>query len=397
MKNLSLIVGLLLLIAIEILHVYFIMPFPGSQKKNTIEIAYWLDRNIYWLRILLLVLIAYPVISTLKHGRNWKRILLAGVLGLYAVVFYEFNFRFLAEKMFYQPKNKLLVQASDNKIDPDKLVIGVSINGQEKAYPIQLIGYHHQVRDTVGNTPVMITYCTVCRTGRVYSPFVGGHPETFRLVGMDHFNAMFEDHGTKSWWYQASGEAVAGPMKGKGLVELPSKQTTLAAWLNQYPNSYILQADTLFEKDYNDLALFDNGTIKSGLEKRDSLSWKNKSWVIGIEHKEYAKAFDWNRLVSQRLIEDSLPGLPILITLGKDSANFNTWNRNINGLTLNFDKEYTNDTLLDVNTRSKWNNAGLCVEGSLKGSRLRPVQSYQEFWHSWRYFHPNTKTDDTHP
>ena len=73
MKTFSLIVGLLLLIALEILRVYFIMPFPGSQKKATINISYWLDRNIFWLRILLLILVAYPVVSTFKRGRNWKR------------------------------------------------------------------------------------------------------------------------------------------------------------------------------------------------------------------------------------------------------------------------------------------------------------------------------------
>jgi hypothetical protein len=44
----------------------------------------------------------------------------------------------------------------------------------------------------------MITYCTVCRTGRVFSPDVDGKPETFRLVGMDHFNAMFEDENQKA-------------------------------------------------------------------------------------------------------------------------------------------------------------------------------------------------------
>jgi hypothetical protein len=40
---------------------------------------------------------------------------------------------------------------------------------KQKPIPIQLIGYHHQVMDTIGNEPVIITYCTVCRTGRVYS------------------------------------------------------------------------------------------------------------------------------------------------------------------------------------------------------------------------------------
>ena len=88
------------------------------------------------------------------------------------------------------------------------------INGEAKAYPIQLIGYHHQVMDTVGNEPVIITYCTVCRTGRVYSSSLNGRHESFRLVGMDHFNAVFEDETTKTWWQQATGEAIAGPLKG---------------------------------------------------------------------------------------------------------------------------------------------------------------------------------------
>ncbi|MFX5562960.1 DUF3179 domain-containing (seleno)protein, partial [Acinetobacter baumannii] len=64
------------------------------------------------------------------------------------------------------------------------------------AYPIQFIGYHHQVVDTVGGEPIIATYCTVCRTGRIFSSTVDGVPEKFRLVGMDHFNAMFEDART---------------------------------------------------------------------------------------------------------------------------------------------------------------------------------------------------------
>lgn len=397
MKSLSLILGLLLLLALEFFRVYFIMPFPGSQKKATIDIAYWLDGNIFWIRILLIILLAYPIVSTFKRSKNWVKILLALGLGFYVFVLYVFNFRFLADKMFYQPRNKQLVSAAENKIALDKLVIGVSINGQQKAYPIQLIGYHHQVRDTIGNTPVMITYCTVCRTGRVYRPFVDGKPETFRLVGMDHFNAMFEDHTTKSWWYQATGNAVAGPLKGKSLEELQSKQTTLGTWLNQYPNSLIMQPDTIFNKDYQDLAQFDKGTIKSSLEKRDSLSWKNKSWVIGVKQGDYSIAYDWNQLVTEKVIQDSLPGLPIIIALNKDTVNFNVWNRTVNRIVLHFDPRESTDTLTDLNTTSKWNNTGVCIEGPLKGQSLQPVQAYQEFWHSWKNFHPNTKAYSAQP
>jgi hypothetical protein len=236
----------------------------------------------------------------------------------------------------------------------------------------------------------MVTYCTVCRTGRVFSPFVNNKPETFRLVGMDHFNAMFEDATTKSWWQQATGVAVAGPLKGASLKELPSQQLTLAAWLQQYPNSKIMQPDTIYQKDYDDLAGFDNGTIKSSLEKRDSASWKFKSWVIGIAKNNTAKAYDWNKLVSVRVIQDSLPGLPVMITLEKDTASFHAFNRNLNGTVLQFEKTNDANVLKERTTQSLWNLQGLCVDGILKGQQLQNVQAYQEFWHSWSTFHPAT-------
>lgn len=176
-KSLLLSIGLIILFMLEILRVYFIMPFPGSQRHDTIGLAYFLDRNIFWLRIIGLILVLLPLLHYLRKGRTWQKITLIFVLLVYAGVFYLFNFQFLAEKMFYQPQIKTFLADSINK---DQLVIGVALQGGAKAYPIEIIGYHHQVRDTVGGQPILITYCTVCRTGRVFSPFVQGKYATFR-------------------------------------------------------------------------------------------------------------------------------------------------------------------------------------------------------------------------
>ncbi len=389
-RTILLITGFLILLATEILRVYFIMPFPGSQKSDTIQIAYFLNNYIWWFRILGLILFLPPMIYIFRNSRLWKKILLAFFVLLYATVFYFFNFKFLADKMFYQPKNKILASVADNKIDSTKLVIGIAINGQAKAYPVEIIGYHHQVTDTVGGEPVMVTYCTVCRTGRVFSPFVNGKFEKFRLVGMDHFNAMFEDAKTKSWWRQATGKAVAGPLKGTALKEITSEQLTLAAWIRKYPNTLILQPDTLFAKQYKGLQGFDDGTIQSGLEKRDSASWKFKSWVVGIEIAGHAKAYDWNELVKQRVINDSFQNLNLVLVLENDNRSFHVWNRQVNDKLLQFSWDVNTLTLKDTATNSIWNMNGECVEGVLKGSRLSVIQAYQEFWHSWESFHPGT-------
>lgn len=388
-KNLIL-PALIFLIVIEILSVYFIMPFPGSQKNETLDFAYWLHNNIWWLRIIGIAVAMFSLIGNRSATRKRRKIfLISGVL-LYAVIFFFVNFRLMADKMFYQPTQILFAGAKENKIAQEKLVLGIYLNGEAKAYPIQLIGYHHQVRDSLAGRPVMVTYCTVCRTGRVYEPLINGEPENFRLVGMDRFNAMFEDATTKSWWQQVSGAAVAGPLKGASLKEIPASQLSLAAWLRQYPNSLILQEDPEFREDYERLVGFDKGQGASSLTARDTGSWKPKSWIIGVSTAQFSKAYDWNELVKKRLIQDTLTSMPLVIVLENDSSSFHVWSSIIDGQRLTFNDSMVGNNLQDLNTGSLWNMDGLCIEGSLAGRKLQRVSASQEFWHSWQTFNPGT-------
>lgn len=384
----QLIIGFLILFISEILKVYFIMPFPGSQQSDTIELAYFLHQNIWYLRILGILVLAYPLWKNFIIGSKLTKIILGGLTFLWLVVVYLFNFQLTADHMFYQPKNKTMTSGSDNKIAKDKLILGVVHNGQAKAYPIQLIGYHHQVIDTVGGTPMMITYCTVCRTGRVYLPFVNGKYEQFRLVGMDHFNAMFEDQTTGSWWQQATGESITGKLKGKTLRSFPSEQVSLASWLRQYPNSLIMQADSLFKEEYSGLKNYDSGKGKSKLTTRDSLSWKPKSWVVGITLGKTAKAYDWNTLLQKRIIYDTVEKHHLIIVLEKDGKSFHVFKSESPFGKL--DLVLKDNQLIDSQSDAVWDMDGKCISGKYQGSFLPKIQAYQEFWHSWETFQPNT-------
>lgn len=404
MKRLILVIGILLLFAIEILRVYFIMPFPGSQRSNSIDLAYFIDHNRLWLRIAGWVLVGYALLIQPSRRRNpyaprrkqsiWPAIGLATFVVVYGVIFYFFNYRFEADKMFEQPGQLSFADTLTNKVRTDRLVIGVVVNNEARAYPIQLIGYHHQVRDTFGKTLVMVTYCTVCRTGRVYSPLVHGRQESFRLVGMDHFNAMFEDDRTKSWWQQATGVAVAGPLKGERLAEIPSAQYSLSEWLRLHPASKVMQPDIRDTAQYAQLVDYDNGTIKGGLEHRDSLSWNPKSWVVGVIAGNEARAYDWNYLVDHPILQDSIGGFPTLVCIYRsEPPNFHVWSRIVDGKTMSFERaqgELLTGDLTDVSTHSVWDAEGRCIIGPLKGQQLQSLQSYQEFWHSWSHFHPTT-------
>jgi len=390
MKIILFLLGVFILVCAEVAKVYFIMPFPGSQEDNVIDLAYFIHSNINSIRIAGIVLIAYPGYHLIRYGKSTLRWTAVALIVFWLFIFINSNFRLMADKMFYQPQNKILVKDAQNQVAKRALVLGVNINQEAKAYPIEIIGYHHQVRDTVGGEPVMVTYCTVCRTGRVYSPLVDGKPEEFRLVGMDHFNAMFEDNTTKSWWRQVSGEAITGPLKGKQLPEIPSEQMTLEAWLSRHPDSYVLQPDSVFRKEYEGLANYDEGKMKGRLEKTDSLSWNSKSWVVGVALGLFSRAYDWNDLKERRVINDVIEQTPIAVVLENDTASFHVWSRVVEKDTLVFDFDRNTRSLVDTNTNSVWDWHGQCIEGKLKGASLKKIQSYQEFWHAWETFHPGT-------
>ena len=370
-------IGIIGLLLFEIANVYFIMPMPGSQQMNSIDIAYFLHKWRWVFRGLFAAMIFLGLFRS-QWKRKWLLIFPVAILVL---VIYMANFVMAADHMFYQPKKVSLVSAAENKVDANRLVIGVTNNGEAKAYPIQFLGYHHQVQDTVGGKPMIITYCTVCRTGRVYEPVVNGKPEKFRLVGMDHFNAMFEDETTKSWWRQVNGEAITGKLKGQHLPEVYSSQTSLSDWLHLNPNSLIMQADENFISSYDSTFKFETGASKSKLTGTDSLSWKDKSWVIGVKAGKEKKEYDWNQLKKERLIHDKIAATPVLIVLSKNEKSFFALERPAENVLFRLN----GDTLLLNNYKLRIDGKGIDTMLS-----LRPLPASQEFWHSWRTFNPGT-------
>lgn len=371
--------GLIGFMVFEIANVYFIMPMPGgSQEINSIDLAYalhtwrWVFRSFFAVAILLGAKAAFS-------KRKWLPV--AGLLVLAGII-YAVNFIMAADTMFYQPKTLSLKNAGENKVEMDKLIIGIAHQGQAKAYPIQYLGYHHQVRDHIGGKPIMVTYCTVCRTCRVFEPLVQGKVETFRLVGMDRYNAMFEDKTTKSWWRQATGEAIKGKLKGQTLPEFPSVQMTLNEWIKLYPNTLIMQPDKHFQVEYDGMLSYEKGRLTGKLTRRDTGSWQTKSWIVGVETGKSSKAYDWNLLQKKRILYDVIDDKAIAVILSKDSSSFVVLERMHENQTFTL----VNDTL--KSGENIYNFIGKSLNPN--GTDLKRINAYQEYWHSWQTFHPLT-------
>ncbi|MET3981304.1 hypothetical protein ABIB62_003826 [Mucilaginibacter sp. UYP25] len=382
--------GIILLLIPGLIHAYLLMHFPGSQDINAITFCYYLEKVIQPLRILGAVLIlAYLGLYLIKDTTKQKAIKV-GVLALCLVSFYLTDNLYKAEIMFKETRKVAFANAIKSRVPHSYLVIGVVYKGVAKAYPIIYLGYHHKVQDNIAGKPILVTYCTMCRTGRVYDPVINGKLQTFRLVGARHYNAIIEDDATKTWWYQSTGKAAVGELRGAQLGEVPYEQLTLGAWLNKYPGSQILQPDAIYTNDYADLKDYD---IKQAVDKDTTLKNKDslmrKSWMIGVIVQGQPKAYDWRAMVRKRTLNDKIKNTSLLIAMEKDSVNYHAWNSTVNGKSLNFQVN-ADEQLTDDETSSIWDWKGTCTSGSYKGSHLAVVQAYQEYWRSWKQFHPNT-------
>ena len=74
MKKTISFLGLILLIIFECARVYLIMPMPGSQTFNSIDLAYFLGSNKNSIRILLYLIILLPFIKIIKGNSIWEKI-----------------------------------------------------------------------------------------------------------------------------------------------------------------------------------------------------------------------------------------------------------------------------------------------------------------------------------
>ena len=373
--------GLAGLAVFEILKVYFIMPMPGSQRMNSLEVAYFLHGYRWVFRIACAGAILAGAKAAFQVRHKWLPVipvLLAGV------VTWLFNFVATADHIFEQPHHLVLKPRLENKLPLSSVVVAVEHNGEAKAYPIRYLIYHHQVQDTVGGKPFIITYCSVCRTGRVFEPIVNGRTEKFRLVGMDHFNAMFEDATTGSWWRQATGEAVAGPLKGSTLPDASYIQLTLRQWFALHPAGLVMQPDqtALDEENYDIFGRYERGKSRGDLTRTDRFSWQEKSWVVGVQVGAVSKAYDWNRLKKMRVINDTVGTTPIVLALAGDGQGYVAFERPVGAGDFAL-----KDNILSAGGKS-YDFSGRDLAGA--AGRLKQVNAHQEFWHSWRTFHPGT-------
>ena len=102
------------------------------------------------------------------------------------------------------PKFKPVSQITD--ISPTEPVIGLTVNGESRAYPLRILMWHEIVNDSVGGVPVTVTYCPLCNSSIVFDRRLDGRILDFGTTGkLRNSDLVMYDRQTESWWQNVHG------------------------------------------------------------------------------------------------------------------------------------------------------------------------------------------------
>ncbi len=135
-------------------------------------------------------------------------------------------------------------------------IIGVTLQGEARAYPLRVLNWHEIVNDVVGNRPIAVTYSPLCDSAVVYDREVEGQEFTFGVSGLVYnsnpllFNRTGDGAG-ESLWSQLLGEALSGKDAGKKLTVIPCSLVSWNGWKTLYPQTTVLKPEASKRKLYS--------------------------------------------------------------------------------------------------------------------------------------------------
>ena len=135
---------------------------------------------------------------------------------------------------------KFVAVSEVDDIPPTEPVVGLTLGGETKAYPLRILMWHEIVNDHVGGIPVSVTFCPLCNAAVVFDGRVGDKVLDFGTTGkLRNSDLVMYDRQTESWWQQFTGSAIVGEMLGTKLKFVPARLESFANFKKRAPNGLV--------------------------------------------------------------------------------------------------------------------------------------------------------------
>ncbi len=287
-------------------------------------------------------------------------------------------------------------------------VIALEINGDDRAYPLEILIWHEIVNDQVGSVPVTVTFCPLCHTAIAFDRRVAGQVLDFGTSGnLRKSDLVMWDRQTESWWQQATGTAIVGSLTGTVLSVSPASIVSFDAFRQAHPDGKVLSRDTGFSRPYgeNPYPGYDDANSRPFLfDGTPDGRLPLKELVVTVSLNGEQVAYPYSVLRKRGVVMDSVGDTRIAVfyqtgtasALGGSSIPDNedvgatgVFKAQLGDRTLSFHGD--SKWFVDDQTGSRWDLLGRAVSGSLEGSRLTPVVHGDYFWFAWAAFQPQTR------
>ena len=278
---------------------------------------------------------------------------------------------------------KLIAASEADYLLDDDLVFGVDINGDRRAYPLRIMGWHEMFNETIGGVPVALAYCTLCGAGILFETQVEGRAEPL-VFGSSGFlyrsNKLMFDRETHSLWNQFTGEPVSGPLATAGikLKIRPVVTTTWARWKERNPDTRVLSLETGYRRNYGAGVVYRDYFASPDLMfpaiVRNEQQVKRKDRVFGIRDVAAAKAWPIEAFRDNKVINDAVGDRTIVLIGDSTTRTVRAYDRK--QLTFRGSEEQL------TTDEGDWTITEAALLGP-GGQKLARVPGHLSYWFAW--------------
>jgi len=299
-------------------------------------------------------------------------------------------------------------------LDDDDPVIALEIDGDARAYPLEILIWHELVNDTVGGVPVSVAYCPLCNSVTVYEREIDGRVLDFGVSGLLYNSSLvMYDRQTETLWSHFTGQPLHGALVDSELVSLPATIVGFDTWRREHPDGLVLNRNTGASRNYgvNPYPGYDDVDATPFLFEGDvDGRYTAMTRVVGVETDDGAAAAAFpllelrtagvmsTTLGEREVVAFWLPGATSALDTeavgdGVDVGTTGVFDPELDGRTLTFSSATGEDgtpVIVDAETGSTWSIFGEAVAGELAGRRLDQLVHIDTFWFAWIAFHPDS-------
>jgi hypothetical protein len=273
----------------------------------------------------------------------------------------------------------MIAAAAASYMNPDDLIFGVSINGDTRAYPLRIMGWHEMFNEVIGGVPVALAYCTLCGSGILFETKTPNRPNPL-IFGSSGFlyrsNKLMFDRTTHTLWNQFTGKPVSGRLVDSGieLVQRPVVITTWDEWKTANPETRILSQQTGYDRDYGSGVVYNAYFASDDLmfpTQVDQSKHKQKDYVFGIRKFGGAKAWPLKAFTDKNVINDAILDTNLVLIGDAKTRTVRAYERQ----NLIFDANLTADG-------TQWT----ATEDALTdpdGRQLQRIAGHIAYWFAW--------------